>query len=103
MGITIIKFFIWGGISWDIRSTSLTGLRLRVAVKLNSGRYTRRYTSPNENFEYSYPLNMLPRGRGYFWPQGHNPQGDATYQISWLKAEWFQTRFFHVFPSLSLC
>ena len=27
-------------------------LRLRVAVKLNF----RRYTSPNENVEYSYPL-----------------------------------------------
>ena len=27
-------------------------LRLRVAVKLNF----QRYTSPNENFEYSYPL-----------------------------------------------
>ena len=39
-----------------------------------------------------------------FWPQVHNlnklgrgPLGDATYQISRLKALWFQTkRFFHV-------
>ena len=32
-------------------------LRLRVAVKLNYRPYIRRYTSPNENFEYSYPLS----------------------------------------------
>ena len=31
---------------------------LRVAVKLNFRPYIRRFTSPNENFEYSYPLNM---------------------------------------------
>ena len=31
-------------------------LPLRVAVKLNFRPYIRRYTSPNENFEYSYPL-----------------------------------------------
>ena len=34
-------------------------LRSRVAVKLNFRpyiRYIRRYTSPNEKFEYSYPL-----------------------------------------------
>ena len=34
-------------------------LRLRVAVKLNFRPFTRRYTSPNENFEYSYPLSGL--------------------------------------------
>ena len=34
-------------------------LRLRVAVKLNFRPYIRRYTSPNENFEYSYPLSIL--------------------------------------------
>ena len=34
-------------------------LRLRVAVKLNFRQYIRRYTSPNENFEYSYPLSGL--------------------------------------------
>ena len=28
---------------------------LRVAVKLNFRQYIRRYTSPNENFEYGYP------------------------------------------------
>ena len=31
-------------------------LRLRVAIKLNFRPYVRRYTSPNENFEYSYTL-----------------------------------------------
>ena len=30
-------------------------LVLRVAVKLNFRPYIRRYTSPNENFEYGYP------------------------------------------------
>ena len=45
-------------------------------------------------------------GAGPFWPQGHNlnkldrgPLGDASYQISRLKASWFQTRrFFSYFP-----
>ena len=36
----------------------IINLGLRVAVKLNSLPYIRRYTSPNENFEYSYPLNV---------------------------------------------
>ena len=31
-------------------------LGLHVAVKLNFRPYIRRYTSPNENFEYNYPL-----------------------------------------------
>ena len=34
----------------------LIKIYLRVAVKLNFRPYIRRYTSPNENFEYSYPL-----------------------------------------------
>ena len=34
-------------------------LRSRVAVKLNFRPYIRRYTFPNENFEYSYPLNVI--------------------------------------------
>ena len=33
-------------------------LRLLVTVKLNFRPYVRRYTSPNENFEYSYPLSI---------------------------------------------
>ena len=36
-------------------------LRLRVALKLNFRLYIRRYTSPTENFEYSYPLNARPQ------------------------------------------
>ena len=49
-------------------------LRLRVAVKLNFRPYIRRYTSPNENFEYSYPLTHCtlacePMGR--FGPNVH--------------------------------
>ena len=35
-------------------------LGLRVAVQLNFRPYIRRYTSPNENFEYSYPLINWP-------------------------------------------
>ena len=47
---------------------------------------------------------MGPPWLGHFWPQGHNSQCDATYQISWFKALWFNTRrFFHVSPYLSLC
>ena len=38
-------------------------LRSRVAVKLNFRPYIRRYTSPNENFEYSYPLIVGLDGR----------------------------------------
>ena len=33
-------------------------LCLRVTVKLNFRTYIRRYTSPNENIEYSYPLDV---------------------------------------------
>ena len=34
-------------------------LRSHVMVKLNFRPYIRRYTSPNENFEYSYLLNQI--------------------------------------------
>ena len=34
-------------------------LYLHRAVKHGFWEYTRRYTSPNENFEYSYPLIQL--------------------------------------------
>ena len=47
----------------------------------------------------------------HFWPQGYNLNklgrgslGDASYQISRLKALWFQTRiFFYVSSYISLC
>ena len=42
-------------------------LRLRVSVKLNFRPYIRRYTSPNENFEYSYPLNLRTVNFDNFW------------------------------------
>ena len=50
------------GVQWPYhfpKADDGPGLRLRVAVKLNFRPYIRRYTSPNENFEYSYmyPLN----------------------------------------------
>ena len=41
--------------------TFMTFLRLCVAVKLNFQPYIQRYTSPNENFEYSYPLNGIKK------------------------------------------
>ena len=52
MGITIFKIFICGGISTYICSEVTS----HVTVKLNFQPYIQRYTSPNENFEYSYPL-----------------------------------------------
>ena len=31
----------------------------RFTIKINFRPYIRQYTSPNENFEYSYPLNIF--------------------------------------------
>ena len=56
MGITIFKIIIWGGYTFG---NHVLLLRLRVAAKLNFRPYIRRYTSLNENFEYSYPLNIV--------------------------------------------
>ena len=53
MGITIFKIVIWGGILSDIRSE----IMFYGSAKLNFGPYIQEYTSPNENFEYSYPLS----------------------------------------------
>ena len=48
MGITIFKFFIWGGISLDIRSEIIfTATRRKT-------KFPTVYLT-NENFEYSYP------------------------------------------------
>ena len=47
MGIAIFKIFFWGSIALDIR------------LEINFRPYYRQYISPNENFEYSYPLNSL--------------------------------------------
>ena len=51
----MFKIFIWGGIFGN----PVLRLRSRAAVKLNFQPYIRRYTSPNEIFEYSYPLSGL--------------------------------------------
>ena len=56
MGITIFKIFILGGISSDISLGIMFYGSASVAVKLILRLYIRQYTSPNENFEYSYPL-----------------------------------------------
>ena len=53
MGMTTFKISIWGGISLDIRLDILSEIPFS---KINFRPYIRRYTSPNENFEYSYPL-----------------------------------------------
>ena len=44
-GITVFKIFIWAGIASNIRTEILWFQNV----------YIRRYTSPNENFEYGYP------------------------------------------------
>ena len=58
MGITIFKIFIWYIVRYTFGNHVLR-LRLRAAVKLNFRPYIRRYTSTNENFEYSYSLNIF--------------------------------------------
>ena len=67
-------------------------LRRRVsgAVKLNFRPYIRRYTSPNENFEYSYPLisiKSLYYGLyGFFWvPSPLNYDPHCTFKLCQLK------------------
>ena len=58
MGITIFKIFIWGGISSDILQKSrFTALLMHRRKTKFPAVYPTIYTSPNENFEYSYPLN----------------------------------------------
>ena len=49
------KIFIWGGILLYIPLE----IMFYVAVKPNYRQYIQRYTSPNEKFEYSYPLVMV--------------------------------------------
>ena len=52
MGITIFKILIWG----STFGNHVLRIRSCVAIKLNFRPYILQYTSPNENFEYSYPL-----------------------------------------------
>ena len=56
MGITILKI-LFGEVNSRIyvRKSRFTAL-LTHRRKLNFRPYVGRYTSPNENFEYSYPL-----------------------------------------------
>ena len=60
MGITIFKIFHLGRyiVGYTLGNHVLR-LRSRLPAKLNFRLYIRRYTSPNENFEYSYPLNDM--------------------------------------------
>ena len=51
--------FVWVYIVGWTFGNHVLRLRSRVAVKLNFRTYIRRYTSPNENFEYSYPLSGM--------------------------------------------
>ena len=57
MGMAIFKIFSSGAIPSDIISEIMF---YGVAVKLNFRPYILRDISPNENFEYSYPLNLHP-------------------------------------------
>ena len=67
MGITIFKNFHLGRyIVGYTFGNHVLQLRSRVAVKLTFRPYIRQYTSPNENFEYSYPLSINP------FPANHN-------------------------------
>ena len=61
MWITILKFVIFGRyvVVYTVGNYVLR-LRWRVAVKkLKFRPYIRRYTSPNDKFQYSYPLSFL--------------------------------------------
>ena len=56
-----LQNFHWGCIFVGYTCTfgnKVLRLRSRVTVKLYFRPYIRRYTSPNEYFEYSYPLNV---------------------------------------------
>ena len=67
MGITIFKFYHLG--RYIVRYTfgnHVLRLRLCVAVTLNFRPYIRRYTSPNEKFEFSYPLIVALTVRGSY-------------------------------------
>ena len=59
MWINVIRIFIWS----------------HVTVRLNFRPYIQRYTSPNENFEYSYPLGRkLVVYHSHVWPLSVAPK-----------------------------
>ena len=59
MGIIILKIIIWGGISLDMRLEVTFLALLTCHKKLNFPSICLTITTPNENFEYSYPLNVF--------------------------------------------
>ena len=73
MGITIFKIFIWRSryIFGYTFGNHVLQLRSRVTINLNFPPYIRRYTSPNDYFEYSYPLIELPGKCYYEVPNSH--------------------------------
>ena len=42
-------------------------------------------------------VKYVTPGWGHFWPQGHNPQGDATYQIHGSRRNGFRQEDFFIF------
>ena len=54
-------------------------LRSRVVLKLNFRPYIRRYTSPNEKFEYSYPLINLTNEPAHECLVKHRSSRDDTH------------------------
>ena len=62
MGISIIKIYILGGIH-------IVGYTFKNHVVKTFLPYVRRYTSPNENFEYSYPLILCQMIKTVFQKQ----------------------------------
>ena len=56
MGITEFKISIWEGIVGYMVINHVLQLRSCYAVNLNFRPIIRQFSSPNENFEYSYPL-----------------------------------------------
>ena len=63
MRITIFIFFHFGRYN---DGHTFGNLVPPLAEKLNFPPYIRRYTSPNENFEYIYPINVRPEPE-QFW------------------------------------
>ena len=59
MGITILKIIIWGDVSSDMHSEVTFLAPLTCHPKLNFLSICLTITTQIENFEYSYPLNVL--------------------------------------------
>ena len=59
MGIAIFKIFIWGGISSVIWSEITFYGSADASSEDEISDHITIYTSSNERFEYSYPLNII--------------------------------------------